>query len=148
MARHWSRYISWFTSISLHPVFFFLGHTNECLLKHHNLSCCYAFVCLFVCCPAGAAAGLFFLRVSFFFLATRLFRILPDIRFRPNLVIVTSTWTTTQAQTMMGSEVTIGSLGSKWWFSQKMLFLLQITWYGHVTHIYWSAIYPLQKLWV
>ena len=84
-------------------------------------------------CPARAVAGLCFLRVSFFFLATRLFRILPDIRFRPNLVIVTNTWTTTQAQTMMGSEVTMGSLGSKMWFSRKMLFLLQITWYGHVT---------------
>ena len=28
-----------------------------------------------------------------------------------------------------------------------MLFLLQITWYGHVTHAYSSARYPLQKLW-
>ena len=101
-----------------------------------------------VSCPAGAAAGLCFLRVSFFFLATRLFRILPDIRFRPNLVIVTSTWTTTQAQTMMGSEITMGSLGSKMWFSRKMLFLLQITWYGHVTQSKASAIHPLQKLWV
>ena len=28
----------------------------------------------------------------------------------------------------------------------KLLFLLQITWYGHVTHAYSSARYPLQKL--
>ena len=33
-------------------------------------------------------------------------------------------------------------------FLPKMLFLLQITCHGHVTHIYWSARYPLQKLWV
>ena len=35
--------------------------------------------------PAGAAAGSCILRVSFFFLATRIFHILPNIRFWPNL---------------------------------------------------------------
>ena len=39
----------------------------------------------------------------------------------------------------------LGSQGSKRSFSQKMLFLLQITCYGHVTHTYSSARYPLQK---
>ena len=28
----------------------------------------------------------------------------------------------------------------------KMLFLLQITWYGHVTHAYWLGRYPLPKV--
>ena len=105
-------------------------------------------------------------------------------------------WPLLSIQTMMGSKVTMGSLGSKrsispkllflyrlhgmvmWlmhihqldtlyksyqWplknypgsfgvtgvkrsFSPKLLFLLQITWYGHVTHAYSSARYPLQKL--
>ena len=40
----------------------------------------------------------------------------------------------------------MGSQGVKRSFSPKMLFLLQITWYGHVTHAYSSARYPLQKL--
>ena len=60
-----------------------------------------------------------------FFLATRLFHILLYIRFRPNLVKVTSTLTTTQAQMMMGSEVTMGSLGSKRSFSPKRHQVLQ-----------------------
>ena len=33
-------------------------------------------------------------------------------------------------------------------FSPKMLFPLQIKWYDHGTHVYSSARYPLQKLWV
>ena len=63
----------------------------------------------------------------FFFLATRPFHILPYIRFRPNLVKVTGTWTTTHAQTMMGSEVRMGSLGSKRSFSPKRHQVLQNT---------------------
>ena len=39
-----------------------------------------------------------------------------------------------------------GVTGVKKVISPKLLFLLQITWYGHVTHAYWSARYPLQKL--
>ena len=87
--------------------------------------------------PAGAAAGScillvssFFLLSSFFFLlllATRLFHILPYIRFWPNLVKVTSTLTTTHAHKMVGSGVTMGSLGSKRSFSPKRHQVLQIT---------------------
>ena len=79
--------------------------------------------------PAGSCFLLvssFFL-LSFFFLATRLFHILPYIRFWPNLVKVTGTLTTTQAQTMVGSEVTMGSLGSKRSFSSKRHQVLQNT---------------------
>ena len=36
--------------------------------------------------------------------------------------------------------------GQKGWFWRKMLLLLQITRYGHVTQVCWSAWYPLQKL--
>ena len=52
---------------------------------------------------------------------------------------------------VMGLEIHPGSFGVtdvKRSFLPKILFLLQITCYGHVTHVYWSAIYPLQKLWV
>ena len=49
---------------------------------------------------------------------------------------------------VMGLEIHPGSFGVKRSFLPKMLFLLQFTCYGHVTHVYWSAIYPLQKLWV
>ena len=126
--------------------------------------------------PAGAAAGYCFLLVSypagdsgrvlfltrffflsfflssffllsFFFLATRLFHILPYIRFWPNLVKVTGTLTTTQAQTMVGSEVTMGSLGSKRSFSPKRHQVLQNTWHWHGTYAYAVAWPPLQKLW-
>ena len=38
------------------------------------------------------------------------------------------------------------TVGSKRSFSPKLLFFVQITWYGHVTHICSSARYPLQKL--
>ena len=81
--------------------------------------------------PAGYAvcdgnmSSSFFL--SSFFLATRLFHILPYIRFWPNLVTVTGMLTTTQAQTMMGSEVRMGSLGSKRSFSPKRHQVLQNT---------------------
>ena len=40
-----------------------------------------------------------------------------------------------------------GHRGQKIIFT-KMLFLLQITWYGHGTHAFSSARYLLQKLWV
>ena len=40
----------------------------------------------------------------------------------------------------------VGVTGVKSSFSPKLLFLLQITWYGHGTHAYSSARYPLQKL--
>ena len=46
-------------------------------------------------------------------LATRYFHILPDIWFWSNVVTLTGTLTTTQAQTMVGSDVMMGSLGSK-----------------------------------
>ena len=77
--------------------------------------------------PAGYAVCDGNMSSSFFFLATRLFRILPYIRFWPNLVKVTGTLTTTQAQTMVGSEVTMGSLGSKRSFSSKRHQVLQNT---------------------
>ena len=68
------------------------------------------------------------------------------VRFWPNLAQMTSTLTATRTLTMVGSKVTMGSLGSKRSFSPKLLFFVQITWYGHVTHICSSARYPLQKL--
>ena len=42
----------------------------------------------------------------------------------------------------------VGVTGVESPFSPKMLFLLQIKWYDHGTHVYSSARYPLQKLWV
>ena len=39
-----------------------------------------------------------------------------------------------------------GVTGVKSSFSPKLLFLLQLTCYGHVTHTYSSTKYPLQKL--
>ena len=51
----------------------------------------------------------------------------------------------------MGLEIHPGSFGVtlvKRSFLPKMLFLLQIPCHGHGTHIYLSAIYPLQRLWV
>ena len=50
----------------------------------------------------------------------------------------------------MGLEIHSGSLGVtgvKRSFSPRMLFLLQITWYGHRTHACASARYPLQIAW-
>ena len=41
-----------------------------------------------------------------------------------------------------------GVTGVKRSFLPKMLFLPQITCHGHVTNVSWSAIYPLQKVWV
>ena len=55
----------------------------------------------------------------------------------------------TPSTKVIGLKIHPGSLGVtgvKRSFSPKMLFLLQITWYGHGTHTYWSARYPLQKL--
>ena len=72
---------------------------------------------------------------------------IPYVRLCSYLVKVTSLWTRTVDMTSLGSKVTTGSQGSKRSFSPKLLFFLQITWYGHVTHAYWSARYPLQKLW-
>ena len=40
----------------------------------------------------------------------------------------------------------VGVTGVKSPFSPKMLFLLQLKWYGHGTHVYSSARYPLQKV--
>ena len=48
----------------------------------------------------------------------------------------------------LGVKGHVGVTGVKSPFSPKMLFLLQIKWYDHGTHIYSSARYPLQKLWV
>ena len=56
-----------------------------------------------------------------------------------------------QSTKVMGLEIQPGSFGVtgvKRPFSPKMLFLLQITWYGRGTHAYSSARYLLQKLWV
>ena len=81
-------------------------------------------------CDGNMSSSFFFVSFFlsfFFFLATRLFHILPYIRFWPNLVKVTGTLTTTQAQTMVGSEVTMGSLGSKRSFSSKRHQVLQNT---------------------
>ena len=78
-------------------------------------------------CDGNMSSFFFLLSSFFFFLATRLFHILPYIRFWPNLVKVTGTLTTTQAQTMVGSEVTMGSLGSKRSFSPKKHQVLQNT---------------------
>ena len=55
-------------------------------------------------------------------------------------------WPLLAHKQLMGSKVTMGSLGSKRSFSPKMLFLLQITWYGHVTHAYWSARHPTKVI--
>ena len=77
--------------------------------------------------PAGYAVCDGNMSSSSFFLATRLFHILPYIQFWPNLVTVTGTLTTTQARTMMGSEVRMGSLGSKRSFSPKRHQVLQNT---------------------
>ena len=63
----------------------------------------------------------------FFLLATHLFHTLPYILFWPNLVTMTGTLTTTQAQKMVGSGVTMGSLGSKRSFAPKRHQVLQIT---------------------
>ena len=66
----------------------------------------------------------------FFFLlllATRVFHTFPYILFWPNLVTMTGTLTTTQAQKMVGSGVTMGSLGSKRSFAPKRHQVLQIT---------------------
>ena len=78
-------------------------------------------------CDGNVSSDTFILLVSVFFLATRLFRILPNVRFWPNLVKVTSTLTTTQAQTMIWSPITMGSLGSKRSFSPKRHQVLQNT---------------------
>ena len=59
-----------------------------------------------------------FLLLSFF-LATRLFDILPDIWFWLNLVTMTDTWTTTHAQTVMGQTSWWGHWGQKGNFHQK-----------------------------
>ena len=71
-----------------------------------------------------------------FFLATRLFHILLYILFRPNLVKETSTLTTTQAQTMMGSKVTGGFTGVKKVIFTKMHQVLQNAYHWRVTYAY------------
>ena len=63
----------------------------------------------------------------FFLLATHLFHTLPYIWFWPNLLTVTGTLTTTHTLKMVGSGVTMGSLGSKRSFSPKTHQVLQIT---------------------
>ena len=63
----------------------------------------------------------------FFLLATHLFHTLPYIWFWPNLLTVTGTLTTTHTLKMVGSGVTMGSLGSKRLFSPKTHQVLQIT---------------------
>ena len=107
------------------------------------------FVFVFVFYPAGGPAGSCILLVSsffffflllllllllssssfffFFLLATHLFHTLPYIWFWPNLLTVTGTLTTTHTLKMVGSGVTMGSLGSKRSFSPKTHQVLQIT---------------------
>ena len=148
-------------------------------------------------CPAGAAAGLCFLRVSFFFSGNTSFSYtswhpistklghsdqylnhysgtnndgvrghdgvtgVKNVIFTENAISPTDymVWSCDSSISIsyipstkvMGLEIHPGSFGVtgvKRSFLPKMLFLLQITCHGHVTHIYWSAIYPLQKLWV
>ena len=107
--------------------------TFTCTLTQGSKTCFANF------CPAGAAVGLCFLRVSFSFLATRLFRILPDIRFRPNLVIVTNTWTTTQAQ-WWGQRSQWGHWGQKCDFHRKCYFSYRlhgmVMWLKHKHQLY------------
>ena len=58
----------------------------------------------------------------------------------------------TPSTKVMGLKIHPGSFGvtgvKKRSFSLKTLLLLQITGYGHVTHVHTSAWPPLQKLWV
>ena len=57
----------------------------------------------------------------------------------------------TPSTKVMGLKIHPGSFGVtgvKRSFSLKTLLLLQITGYGHVTHVHTSAWPPLQKLWV
>ena len=70
-----------------------------------------SFSCL--ACRSSRAGFWAFVSFSFPLLATRLFHILPYTQFWPNLVKVTNTLTTTHTQKLMGSGVTMGSLGSK-----------------------------------
>ena len=69
----------------------------------------------------------FFFFFFFFLLATHLFHTLPYIWFWPNLLTVTGTLTTTHTLKMVGSGVTMGSLGSKRSFAPKRHQVLQIT---------------------
>ena len=112
------------------------GPAGSCILLVSSFFFFFFFFFFFLTLPVTPAGSCFLLVssffllsffLSFFFLATRLFHILPYIRFWPNLVKVTGTLTTTQAQTMVGSEVTMGSLGSKRSFSSKRHQVLQNT---------------------
>ena len=101
-------------------------------------------------CRRMQPQGLLFRSFLSFFPATRLFHILLDIRFRPNqviMVIVTSNLTNTHTQTVMGQRSRLGHSGYKcdFFFTENAI---SPTLYGHVTHAYASARYPLQKLWV
>ena len=82
-------------------------------------------------CRRSRTGSCFLLVSASFFLSssgnTSFWHILPDIWFWPNLVTVTGTLTTTHAQKMMGSEVMMGSLGSKRSFSPKRHQVLQNT---------------------
>ena len=104
-------YVSWlFTYIIVPHDLGYTGGLNETLLTlpaqpHGLVSYSFPYIWLKI----------------FFFLATRLFHIFPW----PILVKVAGTWTTTHAQTMVGSEVMMGSLGSKRPFSPKRHQILQ-----------------------
>ena len=92
---------------------------------------CFLLVSSFFILPAQPQdlVSYSFLSSFFFFLllATRVFHTFPYILFWPNLVTMTGTLTTTQAQKMVGSGVTMGSLGSKRSFAPKRHQVLQIT---------------------
>ena len=81
-------------------------------------------------------------------LETRLFHILPNIRFWPNLVTVTGTLTTTHVQTMMGSAIRMGSLESKRSFSPKRHQVLQNSYHWRVTYAHALAWPPSTKVMV
>ena len=84
--------------------------------------------------PAGAVAGSCILLVSsFLFLATRLFHILPHIRFWPNLIKVTSILITTLTLKMVASGVTMGVTWVNKLISPKRHQILQITQHWRVT---------------
>ena len=81
----------------------------------------------FLLSSSSSSSSSSFFFFFFFLLATHLFHTLPYIWFWPNLLTVTGTLTTTHTLKMVGSGVTMGSLGSKRSFSPKTHQVLQIT---------------------
>ena len=91
------------------------GQSGVDVSKPAGYAVCDGSICLVLILPAQPQDTVFFsiLLSSFLFLATRLFHILPYIRFWPNLVKVTGTLTTTQAQTNGGVRGHDGVTGVK-----------------------------------